>query len=59
MKAKGNIVKKYILPGALCVLLAAGLLGAGIGIGYRMQPKAEPAPTQDRKSTRLNSSHVT
>ena len=46
MKANGNLLKKYILPGVLCVALAAGLLGAGIGIGYRMQPKAEPAPTQ-------------
>ena len=41
MKTKGNFLKKPIVKAALCVILAAGLLGAGIGIGYALQPKAE------------------
>ena len=41
MKAKLNSHKKHMIRILLCVLSATLLLAAGIGIGYRMQPKPE------------------
>lgn len=41
MKAKGNFLKNPIVKVVLCVILAVCLLGAGVGIGYMLQPKTE------------------
>ena len=41
MNAKNNVSKKPLVRVLLCVLAAALLFSAGIGIGYRMQPEPE------------------